>query len=79
MPADVQVKARTGDNLLQVAVEAGVHIHASCGGDGACGKCRVLIKSGTVESKECAKLPPDDYAQGWRLACRTTSKAMLRC
>ncbi|MBN2106164.1 MAG: DUF4445 domain-containing protein [Deltaproteobacteria bacterium] len=72
LPDNVTVQASAGANLLQLALEAGVHINAACGGDGACGKCRVLIKSGTTESRECEKLPPDDYAQGWRLACRTT-------
>ena len=72
MPADVTVQARRGDNLLQIAVEAGVHINASCGGDGACGKCRVVISSGDVDCTECEKLSPEEYAKGWRLACRTT-------
>jgi len=75
MPADVHVPARSGDNLLQLAVEAGVHINASCGGDGACGKCRVIIKSGAVSHRECEKLSSEEYAKGWRLACRTTIKS----
>lgn len=72
LPDGIAVQADAGANLLQLAIDAGVHINAACGGDGACGKCRVLIKSGTVESKECEKLPADNYAQGWRLACRST-------
>lgn len=72
MPADIHVPARTGDNLLQLAVEAGIHINASCGGDGACGKCRVIVKSGQVACRDCEKLSSEEYARGWRLACRTS-------
>jgi len=71
LPADIHVAARPGDNLLQLAMEAGLHINASCGGDGACGKCRVLITSGTVSCRDSEKLTPGDYGQGWRLACRS--------
>ena len=77
MPADVHVPTRTGDNLLQLAVEAGVHINASCGGDGACGKCRVMIKSGEVACSDSEKLSSQEYAQGWRLACRSTVQSDL--
>ena len=72
LPLDEKVVAGKGSNLLQLAVEAGVHINASCGGEGACGKCRVLITSGAVESKDCGKISPEDYRRGCRLACRTT-------
>ena len=40
--------AAPGDNLLQVARDAGVYVAASCGGTGVCGTCKVLIKEGTV-------------------------------
>ncbi len=72
MPADERVRASEGDNLLQLALEAGLHINASCGGDGACGKCRVLITSGSVACRDSEKLTSDDYGQGWRLACRSS-------
>ncbi len=44
------IKATVADNesLIRAAMEAGVHINASCGGGGVCGKCRVLIESGEV-------------------------------
>jgi len=38
-----------GENLIRAAMEAGVHINASCGGEGVCGKCRVIVEDGTVE------------------------------
>jgi uncharacterized 2Fe-2S/4Fe-4S cluster protein (DUF4445 family) len=72
LPADIKIEAAAGANLLQIAVDAGVHINASCGGEGGCGKCRVLIKSGKVECKDCHKISAEDYKKGYRQACRAT-------
>ena len=42
----VESFANAGDNLLEVARGANVAIDAPCSGNGACGKCRVRLKSG---------------------------------
>jgi len=62
---------RHGENLLRVAMAAGVHINASCGGNGTCGKCKVIIDQGKVESEHSEKLSDEQWQQGYRLACRT--------
>ncbi|HDS15065.1 MAG TPA: DUF4445 domain-containing protein [Proteobacteria bacterium] len=62
---------RDGENLLRVAIAAGVHINASCGGTGACGKCRVILKKGKAESDTSAKINHADWEKGYRLACLT--------
>ncbi|MBN2705175.1 MAG: DUF4445 domain-containing protein [Deltaproteobacteria bacterium] len=62
---------RPGENLLRVAIAAGVHINASCGGNGACGKCRVIIEKGQAESEPSAKIKASDWEKGYRLACTT--------
>ena len=71
-PYEKDVVVKRGENLLRAALEAGVHINASCGGEGHCGKCRVLIKSGEAECRECKKLTPQEIEVGYRQACRTT-------
>jgi uncharacterized 2Fe-2S/4Fe-4S cluster protein (DUF4445 family) len=71
LPADVQVQARAGANLMQLAAEAGVNINAPCGGEGACGKCRVIIKSGQVDCRDCSKISAEDHARGYRQACQS--------
>lgn len=53
-------------------MRAGVHINASCGGRGACGKCRVRIADGSVDSPESALLSESDRRTGFRLACGST-------
>ena len=52
-------------------MEAGVHINASCGGEGACGKCRVIIEHGHVEGGGSKRLSRQDYEDGFRLACQS--------
>ena len=50
-------------------MEAGVHINASCGGEGVCGKCRVIIEDGNVEGGITEKLSQEDLENGYRQAC----------
>jgi uncharacterized 2Fe-2S/4Fe-4S cluster protein (DUF4445 family) len=66
-----------GDNLIRTAMDAGVHINASCGGAGVCGKCRVLIESGVVDGGITEKLSAADLGQGYRLACQSTIRSDL--
>ncbi|MBL7207514.1 MAG: 2Fe-2S iron-sulfur cluster binding domain-containing protein, partial [Desulfobacterales bacterium] len=42
LPHNKSIIVRDGENLIRAAMEAGVHINASCGGEGVCGKCRVI-------------------------------------
>jgi uncharacterized 2Fe-2S/4Fe-4S cluster protein (DUF4445 family) len=58
-------------------MEAGVHINASCGGEGVCGKCRVLIENGDVEGGVSEKLSREDVDKGYRLACMAKVKSGL--
>lgn len=70
-PDKIEVLVPQGENLLRAAMRAGIHINASCGGEGVCGKCRVIIDKGEVDSERTEKLTPEDYALGIRQACKT--------
>ena len=63
------VETFAGDNLLEVARSANVAIDAPCSGNGACGKCRVQLKSGELESKKTLHISDEEYQAGWRLSC----------
>ncbi|MFW6054923.1 MAG: 2Fe-2S iron-sulfur cluster-binding protein, partial [Thermodesulfobacteriota bacterium] len=41
LPHEREIEVEEGTSLIRAALEAGVHINASCGGTGVCGKCRV--------------------------------------
>jgi uncharacterized 2Fe-2S/4Fe-4S cluster protein (DUF4445 family) len=70
-PSGVRVEADVGATLLDVAWAAGVDIDAPCGGQGRCGRCKVLVESGAVRRRANAKLTPAEEDQGLALACQT--------
>jgi len=71
MPDNRYVMVSRGENLLRAAMDADVHINASCGGSGSCGKCRVIIDKGEVEREPNSKLGEPEIAKGYALACQT--------
>lgn len=70
-PDNIDITAKQGENLLETAIDAGVHINASCGGAGVCGTCKVLLKQGEVESTRTEKVTEEAYEQGIRQACQS--------
>jgi uncharacterized 2Fe-2S/4Fe-4S cluster protein (DUF4445 family) len=72
LPHNREIAVNEGDNLIRAAMEAGVHINASCGGEGVCGKCRIIVEAGDVAGGISAQLSPADREKGYRLACRST-------
>ena len=79
-PYDITVEVEEGENLLRAALNAGVHINASCGGEGVCGKCRVILEEGQVDSPASSLLTRDEWGLGYRQACqsRVVSDVVVR-
>jgi uncharacterized 2Fe-2S/4Fe-4S cluster protein (DUF4445 family) len=71
LPLDRVMRAEEGQNLLEIAMRAGVHINASCGGNSVCGKCKIMIAEGTAVSAISPKISQTEYDEGIRLACQT--------
>ncbi|MBQ9950807.1 MAG: DUF4445 domain-containing protein [Clostridia bacterium] len=67
--SEVVLHAAEGDNLLEAARRANVAIDAPCSGNGACGKCKVRLISGELESPKTRHISDEEYAEGWRLSC----------
>ena len=67
----VQIECNAGDNLLELARRANVAIDAPCSGNGSCGKCRVKLIEGEVESIPSRHISDEEYNAGWRLSCNT--------
>ncbi len=66
---DVQAECNAGDNLLELARRANVAIDAPCSGNGSCGKCRVKLLEGEVETIPSRHITPEEFEAGWRLSC----------
>lgn len=69
LPHNTSAEVDNNTSLIRAAMDAGVHINASCGGTGVCGKCRVLIEQGSVEGGISEHLSLKDQEKGYRLAC----------
>ena len=69
--APVVMDCNPGDNLLELARRGNVAIDAPCSGNGSCGKCRVKLISGEVESLKSRHISDEEWEAGWRLSCNT--------
>ena len=65
----VAAECNVGDNLLELARRSNVAIDAPCSGNGSCGKCRVKLVEGDLESIQTRHISDEEYAGGWRLSC----------
>lgn len=70
-PSGLKIKVPSGAVLLDAAHKAGIYLSSICGGDGYCGKCKVIIDEGQFRSKPTALLTPDEVRENVVLACQT--------
>ncbi|MDB4349348.1 ASKHA domain-containing protein [Omnitrophica bacterium] len=76
-PDDKKVQVKKGANLLYAAVQAGIYIHSSCGGDGVCGRCKVIIKNGKFRTEPTGRITIEEKDKGYVLACLTSVQGDL--
>ena len=74
LPYQRSIEVSEGDSLIRTALQAGVHINASCGGEGVCAKCRVQVEQGEVGEGLTERISPEDIEAGYRLACQARVK-----
>ncbi len=67
----VSIECNAGDNLLEAARRANVAIDAPCSGNGSCGKCRVKLLEGELDSIPSRHISDEEYNAGWRLSCNS--------
>jgi uncharacterized 2Fe-2S/4Fe-4S cluster protein (DUF4445 family) len=67
----VELVATDDENLLDAARRAGVMIDSPCNGNATCGKCKVKIVSGRVDTTETRHISEEEMAQGMVLACNS--------
>ena len=80
-PLGRHVEGRKGQDILEIAREAGIGIASLCGGQGVCGACRVQILVGEVTpptSLEREAFTEDELAAGYRLACLARPRSNLK-
>ncbi len=70
-PQQKTVEVNRGTNLLDAVSKAHITINNLCGGDGICGRCKMIIKRGEVTGEVSNKLTREEIKQGMVLACMT--------
>lgn len=70
-PSGLKTEVPAGAILLDAARKAGVYLTSICGGDGYCGKCKVIIDEGQFRSTPTTLLTPEETRENVVLACQT--------
>ena len=65
----VVAECNLGDNLLELARRSNVAIDAPCSGNGSCGKCRVKLVEGQLDTIKSRHITDEEFEAGWRLSC----------
>jgi len=70
-PSGLKIKVPVGTLVLEAAHKAGAYLTSICGGDGYCGKCKVVIDAGQFRSRPTTLLTADEMRENVVLACQT--------
>ena len=68
---DKEVYCNKGELLLDVARKADIFIDAPCNGNVSCGKCKVKLLDGKVDTEKTRHISDDEIKQGYILACNS--------
>ena len=80
-PLGMRIAAFCGSGLHETLAGAGIAMAADCGGNGSCGKCKIIAKgNGLSETTDIEKslLAPHELDAGIRLACQCAAIADTR-
>ena len=70
-PSGLKTQVAEGTVLLEAAHKVGIYLSSICGGDGYCGKCKVIIDEGQFKSQRTTLLTPQEQRENVTLACQT--------
>jgi len=76
-PNDVTVEIEEGKTILDASYKGNLFINAVCGGDGTCGKCKVILSAGDVKSMPSSHISEDEAGKGYLLACKAKVESDL--
>ncbi|MHC4321621.1 MAG: ASKHA domain-containing protein [Planctomycetota bacterium] len=78
LPNDTFVDVNAGSTVLDAAHKANIYINSICGGDGICGKCKVILSSGTVDALPTKLLSTEEVEKDYILACEASVTSDLQ-
>ena len=74
-PDNKTIEAEKGVTILSAAISAGIHINSSCGGDGVCGRCKVILKKGQAASLPTGRITAEERKKGYYLSCLSVAQS----
>ncbi|MBN2534708.1 MAG: 2Fe-2S iron-sulfur cluster binding domain-containing protein [Spirochaetales bacterium] len=77
LPQNREVAVQEDTTLLEAVSKASITINNLCGGDGICGRCKMIILNGNVSGGITKKLAHEEIHKGYVLTCMTTIKSDL--
>jgi uncharacterized 2Fe-2S/4Fe-4S cluster protein (DUF4445 family) len=77
LPQNKMIQVKHGTTLLEATHMAGIAISNVCGGDGICGRCKMIVKRGEIYGEVSSKLTRDEIKKSYVLACMTYIKSDL--
>ncbi len=69
-PEGKKVDVPSGTTILAAASEAGLYVNSLCGGDGVCGRCRVIVREGKTSGGSTEFFTREEIQHGYILACQ---------
>jgi len=70
-PGGQAVRVAAGTSLSDAIAAAGLDINLPCGGQGRCGRCKVIVEDGKVQRRAISRLSSTELEQGYALACQS--------
>ncbi|MCK9572260.1 MAG: 2Fe-2S iron-sulfur cluster-binding protein, partial [Candidatus Omnitrophica bacterium] len=71
LPEQKTVEVEQDKTILSAAISAGIYLNSACGGDGVCGRCKVILKKGKVLSQPNGAISLEEKNKQIYLACLT--------
>ncbi len=69
LPNDTFVEIEEGNTVLDAAHSANIYVNSICGGDGICGKCKVILSKGKVDAPPTTLISSEEAEKDYVLAC----------
>lgn len=70
-PDNKSIVVEKDKTILSAAISAGVYVNSTCAGDGVCGRCKVILKSGKVSTQPNGMISAEEKKNNIYLGCLT--------
>ncbi len=69
LPENKTVEVEPGKTVLEAAALAGIAVNSACAGQGVCGRCKVILKDGSIDPYPTGHISAEERLRGVILGC----------